>query len=460
MSDLDAWHLPPSAPAPAVVASGAGRVARFDEAGAEALLAQLRSARPVLAACGAEERARALGRAGQRLLDPADPLRREAEDGVAREAGLSVAMAKAVIDGMARGWTAPRLLALLAAELGDPRALDEMVHRPNGGRMRAFGATLAFHVGAGTVPGVGGTSLLRSLLVGSPVLLKPGTGDVALSVLLARAIAEAAAELAPALAVVHWPQGGGGALEAAALGQADLVVAYGGDESVRALRERTSATTRFVPYHHRVSVALVGRSALAPSCIAATAADLARAVAMFDQRGCVSPHAAFVERGGAATPDEFAAALAGALDRCELELPSGPASPAAASAVHQIRRTAELRAAAGEPVRVHAGEGASWTVLVEPPAALELSCLSRTVRVHPVEDAVEVPALLGPWRRHLQTVGTAGFGDRLSDLASALGVAGASRVCPIAEVPFPPPWWHHDGQGPLRSLVRWVDLEG
>ena len=43
-------------------------------------------------------------------------------------------------------------LALLAAELGDPRALDEMVHRPNGGRMRAFGARLAFHVGAGTVP--------------------------------------------------------------------------------------------------------------------------------------------------------------------------------------------------------------------------------------------------------------------------------------------------------------------
>ena len=96
----------------------------------------------------------------------------------------------------------------------------------------------------------------------------------------------------------------------------------------------------------------------------------------------------------------------------------------------------------------------------EPAERLQLSCLGRTLRVHPVTDAAHVPELLGPWRRHLQTVGVAGFGERLPALAARLGDVGAVRVCPIREMAFPPPWWHHDGRGPLTSLVRWLDLEG
>ena len=37
---------------------------------------------------------------------------------------------------------------------------------------------------------------------------------------------------------------------------------------------------------------------------------------------------------------------------------------------------------------------------------------------------------------------------------------GASRVVPISQIPWPRPWWHHDGSGPLLDLVRWTDLEG
>jgi hypothetical protein len=82
------------------------------------------------------------------------------------------------------------------------------------------------------------------------------------------------------------------------------------------------------------------------------------------------------------------------------------------------------------------------------------------VRVHPVASLGEVPERLAPVGRHLQTVGVAGVeGRRLDALAGALGEFGALRICPLADVAFPPPWWHHDGQGPLTSLLRWVDLE-
>lgn len=459
---FDAWALPSGfAPGDTAQEHDGLRRLPLDEAAARALCAALRAARSGLLAHDAAARARLIGRAGARFLDPADPLRREADERVAEHAGLSAPMARAVIDGMARDWTAPRLLALLAAELPDPRALDRFVAGgAPGQRVRAFAPALSVHVGAGTVPGVTATSLVRSLLVGSPALVKPGRGDVVLPVLLARALAEEAPDLARAAAVLYWPGGTESPAERVALAEADLVVVYGNDETVRSVRARVPVATPVVAYHHRMSVALVGREALGADALGEVADALARAVAMFDQRGCVSPHAVLVEEGGASSPADLARALADALARLDRELPPGPVDAAEASAVQQLRGAAELRAAAGEEVALHAGAGVSWTVVLERAGTVEPSCLGRTVRVHPVADARAAADLLAPARRHLQTVGVAGLGGRAEAVADALARLGAARICALADMAFPPPWWHHDGRGPLRALLRWVDWEG
>ncbi|MFO8174537.1 MAG: hypothetical protein R6T96_09665 [Longimicrobiales bacterium] len=44
-------------------------------------------------------------------------------------------------------------------------------------------------------------------------------------------------------------------------------------------------------------------------------------------------------------------------------------------------------------------------------------------------------------------------------MAEALAGLGVSRVAPLETMAWPTAWWHHDGTGPLRSLVRWTDLE-
>ena len=472
---FDAFALPPGHSAPEVVDERGLRRLAVDAGWMRALAGALRDGREVLADRSAAERADALGRAGRRFLDPADPLRREAEARLPATAGVSPAMAREVVQGMARDWTPERLRALLAADLGEPSPLDGWVDAPPGRRVRASGPPLTLHVGAGTVPGVSATSALRALLVGSAALLKPGRGDVVLSTLLARALAEEAPWVAGALAVVYWPGGaaaaaGAGndagrseaaaAAEEAALASADLVVAYGGDDTLADLRRRLPAHVGLVAYHHRVSAGLVGREALEPGAVRATAADAARAVALFDQRGCVSPHVLWVEEGGAAGPEAFAQALAEALEALHRSLPPGPSDPREASALHQLRGTAELRAAAGEGVRVWSGGEAPWTVVLDPAPGFRPSCLNRTVRVQPVRDAAEVAALLEPLRPWLQTVGVAGLGERLEAVAAGLAKAGAVRVAPLAAAPWPPAWWHHDGQGPLRALVRWTDLEG
>lgn len=459
---FDGWAVPLGSLADLALVEDRGiRYPVLDAGAARDLLTALRAAREdALLQDTVHERARLLGRAGARFLDPADPLRQEAEERLPATADISPEMARLVIDGMARDWTGERLEGLLAAELPQPEALDRFVLQPGGRRARAFAPALSLHVGAGTVPGVSATSMLRGLLMGSATLVKPGVGDVVLPVLLARALAEEAPRLARAVAVLYWSGGSGERAESVALETSDLVVAYGGDATVRSLRERMPVTTPLVAYHHRLSVALVGRSALSQERLPGVAVALARAVALFDQRGCVSPHAVLVEQGGAAGAIELAEALARELEGLHRVLPPTRPAPSHASTVHQLRRTCELRRAAGEEIELHAGPGASWTVVLEPAAKIEPSCLGRTVHVHSVADALVAPDLLEPVGRHLQTVGVAGLGERIEEVAAALGKVGAVRICPLGEVPFPPPSWHHDGRGPLSVLLRWVDLEG
>ena len=455
---FDAFAFPPGFSSYVPHGDAELRTAELGAHGVWSLVQRLREGRRALLAVDAPGRARALGRAGRRFLDPADPLRRQAEAWLPATAGISPAMAARVVEGMARDWTEERLLALLAADLGEPCPLDGWVPAPGGRRVRAEGHALSLHVGAGTVPGVSATSALRGLLVGSAVLLKPGRGDVVLPVLLARAVAEEAPALAGALAVTWWP-GGGAEEEGAALNHADLVVAYGADATLGALRSRLPLHVGFVPYGHRVSAAVVGREALGGAATKPAAAALALAVATFDQRGCVSPQQVWVE-GSPGDAEAFAAAVAAELERLHESLPPGPLDDAEASALHQLRGTAELAQAAGEGVRVWSGDDAPWTVVLSPVPWFESSCLNRTVRVAPVADAMEVAELLealGPW---MQTFGLAGLGARREAVAAALARAGAVRITTLEAMPWPPPWWHHDGKGPLEALVRWVDLEG
>jgi hypothetical protein len=407
----------------------------------------LARARPPLLERSAVDVLAALGRVGDRFLDPGDPLRKEALELLPSTSGLSPEMSAAVLDGMAADWTRERLEALLRAELGDGSALDDFVPDPDapGRRIRALGPRLCVQVVSGSVPGVGATALMRSLLVKGPTLVKPGRGDEVLPAFVARALREEDADLADAAAVVYWP-GGSELLD-------------GGDATVRGLRERSPVTARFVAYHHRFSIGVVGSEALTADRIRRTASEVAGAVAFFDQRGCVSPQMIYVLEGGDTDARGFASVLAEALRTLEEHLPGGILDGLEASTLHQARGTAELLAASGSGVEVHQGGDASWTVVFDPGEARLPFCVGRVVRVKPVPTWQRVVSLIQPLAAHLQTVGVAGLGDETRAMAEAMARVGATRVTGFTEVPFPSPWWHHDGQGPLSALVRWVDLE-
>lgn len=443
-----------------------------------------------------------LGQVGRRFLDSDDPLRREALERIPEDAGLSPEMAEVVVDGMARDWTPERLEALVRSDLPDPAALDGPVTGPGGDRTQAVGDRFAFHLASGSVPGVGATSLLRSLLVKTPLLLKPGWGDRVLPELVARGIGEADPALAEACAVVYWPGGSRPPIEEAAFEAAERVVVYGGAETIRQVRARLPADCPLVAYGHRVSVGLVSREGL-DADFEGLAHAAARAVALFDQRGCVSPHMVWVEEGGMRAPAEWAEAVAAASEAVARELPPGALDPTEASRIQQVRASLEVRAAmdSGGPshgpgadadpgagpdrnaahgrnadygrgpapsdgLRLWTGRDLAWTVVHAPDPAFVPSCLGRTLRIAPVDDLARVPRLLAPHRSVLQSAALEcgsdgdGAGSRRDALARQLAHVGITRVTTFARQPWPPAWWRHDGRGPLEVLLRWVSMEG
>jgi len=240
---------------------------------------------------------------------------------------------------------------------------------------------------------------------------------------------------------------------------ADVVTAYGTDEAVGALRSRAPVTTRVVGYPDRLSVGVVGREALEEAHRHRVVSEIAGAVGFFDQRGCVSPQIVYVEEGGEASPADVARELAAAMDARERHLPGGTLDPLEASRLHQVRGAAEMLAAAGSGVEVRHGGSAAWTVIYDPLPAFTASCAGRVVRVKPVRDVLDVGRLVAPFARHVQSAAVAGIGTRLERLSGELAQVGVSRIAGFDAAPFPPPWWHHDGQGPLGVLLRWVDLD-
>jgi hypothetical protein len=399
-------------------------------------------------------------RVAARLADAGDPLRRAAARALPLVTGYSPPMVARVLDTMAADWRTGPLRALLRAEFGDPRVLDEFRPRASApGWERAFGPRLVTHVFSGNVPGVAVTSLVRALLVKAASLGKTAVGEPVLAPLFARAVAEEDAGLGECLAVTYWA-GGDEEMERAAIAGAEAVVVYGGSEAVAAVRARTQGGTRFLGYGQRLSFAAVAREALGETEAVEVARRCALDVATFDQQGCVSPHVVYVEEGGETDARGFARLLADGMAAVEKELPRGTLAPREASAIRQLRGEAEIAMLSGGMTELHASpDGTAWTVVFDSDPAFRASCLNRVVRVKPVADLSHVPGLVGELGPVLQSVGVAGPPERVRALAEPLGALGASRVAPLGRMAWPPQQWHHDGHPPLRELVRWCDVE-
>ena len=196
------------------------------------------------------------------------------------------------------------------------------------------------------------------------------------------------------------------------------MVVFGSDETVEFFRKRVRADQRFLAHAHRISFGVVFDDPDFQSV-----AGAARSVSLYDQQGCLSPHLFYVD-------PKIAVAL---------------------------RKEFAFRAAVNhsEPPASWGSDGSTaWTVLYDPEPQFTASCLNRVVYVKPLPE--DLPAAVRRVYKHLSTIG---IYPATPANAEKVVLTGASRICPIGQMQFPPITWHHDAQPVLLPLVHWVDFE-
>jgi hypothetical protein len=403
-----------------------------------------------------------IDRAIARLLDRDDPWRQKAERLLPLVTGYDAEMVRLGLTSYLKTFRRPELQKFLAEDFANPGVLDEFQPIPKGGFAKAFGPDLLLHIWAGNVPGLPLWSLISGLLVKASTVGKLPSAEPLFAGWFAQLLVEIDPKLADCLAIVWW-KGGDETQEQAWLKQADVVVAYGGNRSLEAIRRRVPITTRYLPYGHKISFGMVSRTALDPQKAWFVAHQAAYDVVRYDQQGCYSPHLFFVERGGRVSPQEFAGYLANELACFERKFPRRPLSIEEAGSVAAWRNAEEMRSFA-QPNRELMGDAmGAWSVAYvdadDDGEGLAPTGLNRTIKVIALDRLEDALPRIAPLQAFLQTVGIAGTPEELFQLAGLLGQAGVTRICALGNMTAPEAGWHHDGRFNLLDLVAMTEIE-
>ncbi|GAB3647539.1 acyl-CoA reductase [Ramlibacter alkalitolerans] len=394
-----------------------------------------------------------------RLLDPADPFRREAERLLPVVSGYDAEMVRLGLDGFLQAFRAAQLHRFVAEDFANPKVLDEFQPAAKGGLVRAFGPDLLVHSWAGNVPALPLWSLACGLLVKAGTFGKLPSAEPVFASLFARLLAEVHPPLADCLAIAWW-KGGDAQSAAAVFAEADTVLAYGGNQAIAQVRAQVPVTTRFIGYGHKLGFGLVGKAALDTQRGPATARLAAHDIVRYEQQGCYSPHHFYVERGGRVDPRAFAHYLAAELANLQQQFPRRALALEEAAALAGWRQSAEVRMLADDGCELVGDAQVAWSVVYSDRAQpLAPTGGGRSIHVSAVDALDEVVALAAPHAAFLQTVGIACQPQQLYRLAEALGQVGVTRVCALGAMTAPEAGWHHDGRFNLADLVRMVEIE-
>ncbi len=308
------------------------------------------------------------------------------------------------------------------------------------------------HVLSGNLPNPGVVSIIVGLLAGARNTVKPATGDP-MPALFAESLASVDATLARRVKLTS---------DREAYRRADVVVAYGDDETLGVLRRnvggasapRRNRTERsrgaeapptFFGFGHRVSIGVVNFSKPAIRNTQHAIRSAALDASLWDQQGCMSPQCFYIKGDAVA----FAAALAQEMEAFDRRWPRAPLPFEDSAAIARARSEWSFRG------RVWASEGSThWTVVLDERGSWAPSPLDRFVFVRPMKSRTGILPVssLSMDRQDacpaLSTVGFAGF-----SLKEVMGMARADRYCSLGEMQRPSLLLTHGSRPRVGDLV-------
>jgi len=378
--------------------------------------------------------------------------RRQAVTALHDATGFSLPVLEQGLDELFGAWTQDAMIELVRWELG----ADWLEGTPDtpvsmeGFARRHLPPQVVGVILAGNVPPPALQALMAGLLVHAPVFLKAASEDPWFPAVLVGSLQSVVPELGEHVGWGVWP--GPAPQTDVLLRRAEVVIGYGSDSTMKALRARAPAYTRLIEHGHRMSLAYVAREGLRQDGLALLGLALARDVALYDQQGCLSPHVILVERGGEVPVQALCEQLVqGSLPEVARKWPPGRLSLGQAAAIVQFKGVVAFTGELWE------GEGGSVCLVTGD--RFEPSCLGRVILVKEVDMVQDAAFFLEPMRHHIQGIALEADESRWGGLASRLAQLGASRICRPGQLQSPTAAWTGDGRPVLRDLTRLVTFE-
>lgn len=387
--------------------------------------------------------------AAERWSDADFPPRVRAAERIAQRTGYSLPMVDYALDRLFFEIREDRLHATIAGELGSLDVVDGF--RARAGRPDAWASPAGnvCVISSRTTIGVAIPPAIFALCAKNDVLVKDR--EDALVHAFFQTLSEELDVFSQAAQARTWSSLDGDSED---LERFDVVAAFGGDASLRGIRQRLAAHTTFLGYGSRASAGYVTRESLAGDAqLGHIVNGAARDVVLYDSEGCLSLHVLFCERGGAVSPSEFGRRLAGAIAYAGVEFPVGDRHAAMSARLAHQRDLAVFRAASKNGT-LFAAEDARYAVFVDYPSSEPPAFLPRTVGILGVDAPAEACRYL---RRHRIPLEGFALSQARDDVVRAVIESGAVRLARFGELQHPPLTGDHGGRPRIAQFVRWID---
>ena len=386
-------------------------------------------------------------------------LRKIALDADPEETGFPREVLDAGLDACFADWTQEKFFMLLMQEFGDPTRLQSFVSQSNQTYSMVHGPQLIAHIAPDNLPLPIFQSIAFGLLLRSAQFVKCATGKSLLPRLFGHTLHHVDPGLASSIEIAEW-DGDNEPFESALFGEADCVVASGGDKSINSIRQRLPLTKRLLGYGHRISFGYVEKQANEVMGTQTIISHVVDDVVAWNQRSYLAPHVIYVEQFGTLKPEHFAEMLTEELESRNETMPRGPISTKESAAISTARRFYQIRSDNNVGTMLWKSEDTTdWTVVYEDEKQFQSSPLNRFIFIKPIEHIEEALHVLEPIRESVSTVGLAASEARIRELALPLAKWGVPRICAIGQMQRPALACRHDGRPPLGELIHWTDLE-
>lgn len=381
-------------------------------------------------------------------------LKMKALKGLDHEMPFSYEMMSATLDIIPELFKRENLELRLKGEFNNYKVLDQWSKSPSGvGKIKAFPLGQILHVTAGNVFISCIDSLLMGFLTKNISYLKLSSKNQFFPYFFAETffLYDQKKVLADKFCIFSW-KGGDQKFEVPFKHQVQGIIAWGGEEMLKSLKEHLPLDVKIFDYGPKISFQVVTKLGIDKMGLSKTASLIAKDLIMWDQQACSSPQNLFYEEG------IDLKALFEELKKF-LDDPLFPRGRLGADESVELLKEKE-KARYDHLMKLGLRlEGETYLLHAEPEDYLRTSPLNRTLIFKKFHSFSHLVNQVKPFRFYLQSCGYQTGAFEKNTLLTQLALAGVKRFSPLGSMSEGHPGLPHDGRYGLVELVQFVTDE-